>query len=70
MAVLGVRVSPVNEQQMHRNGALLALAVFLYHSTTVSSTGIKWFIWLTLWYTTGGKYWLYLFRNTIKRDAR
>ena len=30
----------------------------------------KWFVWLTLWYSTGGRYWLYLFRNTIRRDAR
>ena len=38
--------------------------------SAVIGLATKWFVWLTLWYSTGGRYWLYLFRNTIRRDLR
>ena len=47
-----------------------SVPILLDHPFAAIGVGTKWFVWLTLWYSTGGRYWLYLFRNTIRRDAR
>jgi hypothetical protein len=53
----------------NRNTALIILAIYLY---TINSAGlgIKLLAWFILWYGTGGKYWIYLAKHTLRRDLR
>ena len=69
--IMALLSPPALENQMHRHGALAVLALFLYGTNDgFVSPGLKVFIWAVLWYSTGGRYWLYLLRNTIRRDIR
>jgi hypothetical protein len=52
----------------YRNTVLLALATLLY--TANVGCVLKLVLWLAVWYFSGGKHWMYLFRNTIGRDYR
>jgi hypothetical protein len=53
----------------YRNTVLIILAIYLF---TINSAGlgIKLLAWFILWYGTGGKYWIYLAKYTLKRDLR
>ena len=54
----------------HRSTLLALLAAYLYASGAAVGAGAKLLIWLSLWYFTGGRRWLYLAWHSAGRDFR